>query len=202
MPEATSRLWLAPGDLLVQRSNSLEHVGATAIFNGPSNTYIYPDLMMRMRFPDKRLTKLIWYRLNSPSTRQYFRSSATGTAGNMPKISGSTLRTLAISLPPKNRWDWTLARLDAAFNRVDRLEAEAARTSALIDRLETTILAKAFRGELVSQDPADEPASALLEKIRAGQDGSLPAKQKPLRKATRLPKRVKAKVRCRKTNLA
>jgi type I restriction enzyme S subunit len=54
-----------------------------------------------------------------------------------------------------------------AFARADRLEAEAARARALLDRLESAVLAKAFRGELVPQDTNDEPASILLERIRA-----------------------------------
>jgi type I restriction enzyme S subunit len=47
------------------------------------------------------------------------------------------------------------------------LEAESARARALLDRLEAATLAKAFRGELVLQDPSDEPAIALLARIRA-----------------------------------
>jgi type I restriction enzyme S subunit len=43
----------------------------------------------------------------------------------------------------------------------------SARARALLDRLEAAILAKAFRGELVPQDPKDEPASALPDRIRA-----------------------------------
>lgn len=60
-----------------------------------------------------------------------------------------------------------VVRIETAFARADRLEAEAARAKALLDRLEAAILAKAFRGELVPQDPADEPASVLLDRIRA-----------------------------------
>jgi len=54
-----------------------------------------------------------------------------------------------------------------ALARADRLEAEAARSRKLLDRLESAILVKAFRGKLVPQDPNDEPASALLDRIRA-----------------------------------
>lgn len=178
VPPTTSKFWLKPGDLLVQRANALEHVGATAIFDGPPNTYIYPDLMMRLRFPDERLTKFIWYRLNSPSTRQHFRDNASGTAGNMPKISGKTLRALVVSLPPKDQWDSILAKLDIAFARADRLEAEAARAAHLLDRLEAAILAKAFRSELVRQDPNDEPATALLARIRQSRVATAEPKSK------------------------
>jgi len=58
-------------------------------------------------------------------------------------------------------------RIEATFARTHCLEAEAARARALLDRLESAILAKAFRGELVLQDPNDEPASVLLDRIRA-----------------------------------
>jgi type I restriction enzyme S subunit len=165
-PSKNSKFWLRAGDLLVQRANALEYVGASAIFDGPSHTYIYPDLMMRLRFNNPSLTRLVWYRLNSPSTRRYFRDKATGTAGNMPKISGSVVREVTIELPQESYWKGLVAKLDAIFARADRLEAEAGHARRLLDRLESSILAKAFRGELVSQDPKDEPASVLLERIR------------------------------------
>lgn len=166
-PKSDSKYWLRSGDLLIQRANALEHVGAAAIFDGPAQTYIYPDLMMRLRFDDRNLTRLVWYRLNSPETRRYFRDEATGTAGNMPKINGSTVRNTRICLPAKSRWPALVSQLDAAFARADRLEAEAARARALLDRFEAAILARAFRGELVPQDPNDEPANVLLDRIRA-----------------------------------
>jgi type I restriction enzyme S subunit len=44
-----SHLWLTPGDILIQRANTLEYVGISAIYNGPEKTFIYPDLMMSKR---------------------------------------------------------------------------------------------------------------------------------------------------------
>ncbi len=58
-------------------------------------------------------------------------------------------------------------RIDRAFAEIDRLTAEATAARRLLDRLDQAVLAKAFRGELVPQDPADEPASVLLDRIRA-----------------------------------
>jgi type I restriction enzyme S subunit len=57
-------------------------------------------------------------------------------------------------------------KADDQIARVDRLEAEAARARTLLDRLDSALLAKAFRGELVPQAPNDEPASVLLDRIR------------------------------------
>ena len=56
-------------------------------------------------------------------------------------------------------------RIESAFAWTDRLATEATSARRLIDHLDQAILSKAFRGELVAQDPNDEPASVLLERI-------------------------------------
>ena len=76
------------------------------------------------------------------------------------------MKSIQIPIPPISQQREAIVRLHAAFARADRLEAEAARARALLDRLEAAILARAFRGELVPQDPDDEPASVLLDRIR------------------------------------
>jgi type I restriction enzyme, S subunit len=58
-------------------------------------------------------------------------------------------------------------RIDTAFSWVDRLASETTTARKLIDHLDQAVLAKAFRGELVPQDPNDEPASMLLQRIKA-----------------------------------
>ncbi|MDP3676641.1 MAG: hypothetical protein Q8R44_16335 [Novosphingobium sp.] len=73
--------------------------------------------------------------------------------------------------------DDLLAALNTAFARADRLEAEATRARALLDRREAAILAKSFRGELVPQDLADEPATTLLARIRVQRDAAPTAKR-------------------------
>ncbi|PTW61378.1 type I restriction enzyme S subunit [Breoghania corrubedonensis] len=165
--DISSRFWLRPGDILIQRANSLEHLGASAIFEGPELEYIYPDLMMRVRVSNEILTRYLWRFLNTEQVRRYFQSRATGTAGNMPKINGKTVRELEIPLPPLPEQKEIVRRIEAAFGKIDRLAAEAKRALALLGKLDEALLAKAFRGELVPQDPADEPASVLLERIKA-----------------------------------
>jgi type I restriction enzyme S subunit len=73
-------------------------------------------------------------------------------------------------------------RIEAAIRAMKALAAEAAAARRLLDRLDQAILAKTFRGELVPQDPNDEPASALLDRMRVDRAAS-PKTSKRGRKA-------------------
>lgn len=59
-----------------------------------------------------------------------------------------------------------MRRVEVLFALADQLEARYAKAKAHVDKLTQSILAKAFRGELVPQDPNDEPVSVLLQLIR------------------------------------
>ena len=91
-----------------------------------------------------------------------FGKGSTHTTIYFPEI-----RALHIALPPLAEQREIVRRIEAGLANVDRLTAEAASGRRLLDRLDQAILAKAFRGELVPQDPADEPASELLARIKA-----------------------------------
>lgn len=166
---------------LANRSPQLAKLGALAewyFLNDPPGTLVKLRQFAEFTSKDIAAHHVL---LPSSSTRQHFRDNATGTAGNMPKISGKTLRYLKVQLPPQMLWDELLHKLDTAFARADCMKAEAARACALLDRLEATIFARAFRGELVPQDPDDEPTSTLLARIRAQREA--PPKARRGRKA-------------------
>lgn len=86
-----SELFLKPGDLLVQRSNTSELVGTAAVFDGPPQVYVYPDLMMRFRCRDLVTAQWVWRYANSHNGRRFFTSIAAGSTGSMPKISGGKI---------------------------------------------------------------------------------------------------------------
>lgn len=81
------------------------------------------------------------------------------------------LRTLPLEFPRLEEQTEIVRRVEALFAYADRFEARYAAARAKVEKLTPSTLAKAFRGELVPQDPNDEPASALLERIRAQRDG-------------------------------
>jgi type I restriction enzyme S subunit len=169
-------LLLNEGDLLFNRTNSFELVGKTAVCNRLDKPTSFASYLIRIR-PYAMLADLLSAYLNSPLARSWVKRVASQQVGQA-NVNGSKLKALGIPLPPFDEQAEMLQRLNAAFARADRLEAEAARARALLDRLEAAILAKAFKGELVPQDPNDEPASVLLDRIRAQRAAAPEAKQK------------------------
>ena len=163
-PPSDSKYWLKPGDLLVQRANALEYVGAAAIFDGEEQKYIYPDLMMKIRIEDEVIRRYVWRYLNSPTARRYFQENATGTAGNMPKITGRVLAALPVPLAPRDQMGIILKLINKLYARLEGVKKESRRCSRLVDKLEAAFLRRAFSGRLVGQDPEDVSPGAALER--------------------------------------
>jgi type I restriction enzyme S subunit len=106
----------------------------------------------------------------------------------LPKINQAGLSRTPVPLPPLEHQAKIGAALARTVLSVERTIAEATRALALVDRLEQSILTRAFRGELVPQDPNDEPASIRLERIKAGGEAE---GKKPIRKRRQQPNRSK-----------
>lgn len=90
-----------------------------------------------------------------------FGEGSTHTTIYFPEI-----RAFHIKLAPLDEQRVIVRRIETAFAKIDRLAAEAQKALKLLGRLDQRILAKAFAGELVPQDPTDESAEALLARIR------------------------------------
>jgi type I restriction enzyme S subunit len=82
-------------------------------------------------------------------------------------INLAILDQIVFSVPPLQEQTEIISRAQHLFTLADQLEARLTIARKVVDRLTPALLAKAFRGELVPQDPNDEPASVLLERIRA-----------------------------------
>ncbi len=181
---ADSHLWLNPGDILIQRANTLEYVGVSAIYDGPTGTFIYPDLMMKCQANSRILTDFLHHVLSSESVRKFFRENATGTAGNMPKINQQTVLAAPLMLPPKDEQQEIVTRTKALLDFADQLEQSLSTARELAKSTAPATLAKAFRGELVPQDPADEPAAALMARLAAARDDAAAPARRGRRRAT------------------
>lgn len=90
-----------------------------------------------------------------------FGEGSTHTTIYFPEI-----RAFHILLAPLAEQSEIVRRIESAFAKIDRIAVDAASASKLLTRLDQAILTKAFRGDLVPQDPKDEPAPSLLERIK------------------------------------
>lgn len=108
---------------------------------------------------------------------------ARSTSG-VNNINSTEVKALKIPLPPLEEQKEIVRRVEDLFKFADQIEARYKKERSFTDKLTQSILAKAFRGELVAQDERDEPASVLLERIRREKHHAAPTKnQKPKRKA-------------------
>ncbi|BAY59529.1 restriction modification system DNA specificity subunit (plasmid) [Leptolyngbya boryana NIES-2135] len=115
--------------------------------------------------------------LNSEVILSQVKELTTGTASIHLNV--GSVRNFEILVPPLSEQEEILRRAEAAFQSIHLIEEEYCKASKLLERLEQIILAKAFRGELVDQDPNDEPACDLLDRIRAEKkDQTLKSKSK------------------------
>jgi len=111
------------------------------------------------------IEKYLFYILGSEQIKKQALNVATGTAQLTIPLGG--LRKFQIPFPTLEEQKEIVQRVEKLFKAIDLMEQEYQKASKLCDRLEQATLAKAFRGELVPQDPNDEPTSVLLERILA-----------------------------------
>lgn len=146
-----SYLWLSQGDILIQRANSLEKVGTSAIYTGGDHEFIYPDLIMKLQVRAPHSYKYIAYILSTQPTLNYFRAKATGTAGNMPKINQQIVSNTPIVLPSCEEQNEIVRILDSLLAKEQQVKEAAETVLEQITLMKKAILAKAFRGELTGQ---------------------------------------------------
>lgn len=159
---------LEGGDLLFTRySGNPEYVGACASVPPLNTELLYPDKLIRVQVDRAVIEpRFVEIAASAGQTRRTIRSRVKTTAGQTG-ISGRDLKSVPFPVPPLNTQRRIIRAVESAMTRIGRLEEELTLGMKRSTSLRSTILAAAFSGKLVSQDPTDEPASALLERIAA-----------------------------------
>ena len=150
-----SYLWLQPGDILMQRANSIDKVGTSALYTGKAHEFIYPDLMMKLQVKADVSPEYVAYFLKSNSTMLFLRTHAVGIAGNMPKINQKTVSNIPVFLPPFEEQKEIARLLNHLFLTERQVKKEAQQVIDNIDAMKKAILGRAFRGELGANDPSE-----------------------------------------------
>lgn len=123
--------------------------------------------------PDYCSSEYLYYYLYE----RYEETRRVGSGNNQQALNKKAVQSLPFPLPPLSEQREITRRVEQLFAFADRLEAKVASAKSRIDHLTQSILAKAFRGELVPQDPNDEPASVLLERIQVQRAAAPQAKR-------------------------
>lgn len=114
--------------------------------------------------------------LNSQNFIDHLLSVQNGSS--VPHISGKQILSYKVKIPSVKEQTEIVRRVETLLAFADRLEARLQSAQTAAERLTPALLAKAFRGELVPQDPNDEPAAELLRRLRAARAADTASKPK------------------------
>lgn len=176
-------LRLQPGDILMIRSNgSVSLVGRTAVVTENEINLAFAGYLIRIR-PNKEkvIPKFLNFSFHSYNARIQIELPARSTSG-VNNINSEEVKSIQLRLPPLEEQKEIVNRVDKLLSKADEIEERYKKAKEYVDKLSQSILAKAFRGELVPQAPNDEPASELLERIKAEKEAEEKKKKRPIKR--------------------
>ena len=159
-----TRFKLTPGDVLINEgSGSSKEVGKPAIWEGQIEDCCFQNTLVRVQPTLCTPEYLHYYLLYSALTERFV--SQTQEV-NIYHIGKEGLAKFPIPFAPRPEQEEIVDRIQSAFASLQLISTEHARAARLLLLYDRALLDKAFRGELIPQDPSDEPAAALLKRIR------------------------------------
>ena len=159
---------LRSGDILVIRSNgSISIVGRCALISKAEEQYLYAGYLIRLRSNSAILfPEYLAALLSSHLLRTQIEHKAKSTSG-VNNINSGEIQSLIVPLCSLREQEVVIKRLSTTLSVIEVIEAEIESQLLKVEALRQSILKKAFSGQLVPQDPDAEPASILLERIKA-----------------------------------
>lgn len=159
--EISKRSGVDPGDILMPMIGTL---GNPVIVNCSTKFAIKNVALFKPKLKETSLHFLKYY-LQSPFFIDVIEENKKGATQQF--LSLKVLRGFKVPIPPVNEQCRIVAKIESTQEKIKTIEQNVTKAEELIGKYREALLQKAFRGELVPQDPNHEPASMLLKRIRA-----------------------------------
>jgi type I restriction enzyme, S subunit len=176
-------LLLQAGDLLFNRTNSAELVGKSAVFKSRATPCSYASYLICVRCLPGMQSEYVAQYINSLAGRAWIASVVSQQVGQA-NVNGTKLKACAIPVPPLSEQVRIVAESEKLLPLTLQLAVDLQAVQMRCARVRQSILKWAFEGRLADQDPTDEPASKLLERIKSSRA------EEPARSPTRRPRRA------------
>ncbi len=136
-------LFLEPGDLLFNRTNSPELVGKTAVYKGQPKLCSFASYLIRVRFGEEAIPEFVAYVLNSPFGRSWVRTVVSQQVGQA-NVNGSKLRAFRMRVPTIAEQSRLVAEAERHLSLIWKAEFQLAAAAIRAERLRGSVLANAF----------------------------------------------------------
>ncbi|MGI8307620.1 restriction endonuclease subunit S [Saccharopolyspora hattusasensis] len=174
--EKLEKLRLIPGDVLLNEGGDRDKLGRGWIWEGQVDSCIHQNHVFRARIKDSVLhPKLLAWHANGLGKRWFFDNGKQSV--NLASISLSKVKLLPVPVPPLEVQESLVQAAEQYLSMFDETEQLLQQGLRRAEHLRQAVLREAFGGRLVAQDPADEPASALLERFWAERESAPKAKR-------------------------
>ena len=152
------------GDVLLCKINPrINRVWKVSNFTDNENIASTEWIVVRQR---EITTEYLRYSLMAPYFRNLLQSNVSGVGGSLTRAKPREVRNYVLPIPPLSEQSRIAAKIAQLFALLRKVESSTQQYAKLQTLLKSKVLDLAMRGKLVEQDPHDEPASALLEKIK------------------------------------
>lgn len=156
------------GDILITRAGPRVRVGVCCLVRHTARRLMLCDKVYRLRVEDDLISRgYVELVLNSPQVMDEIERTKSGISDSGLNLTQGRFCALAVPLPPRAEQVRIEAAVAKSFSVSDSVRRDGDVTAIRLTRLRQSILKWAFEGRLVDQDPTDEPASQLLERIHA-----------------------------------
>ena len=190
-PDDIEKYKLYPGDVLFNRTNSAALVGKTAIYRG-EHPAIYAGYLIKLDYDhDKIIGDYLNYALNTLDAKKYCNSVKTDGV-NQSNINAKKIGAYSFNVPSIPEQEKIVSVIQKLLSKEQQAKETAEIVLNQINLMKKSILARAFRGELGTNDPSEESAVELLRQVIEQEDGdvirpkakakriAIPAEIKPL----------------------